>query len=354
MRFDNVFVQPYVRSAVTGVYSDAYRDIVAEGDVAFHAVLNPPDGGWPKGLKAEFSFLGADGTKAVVPAATLKDDEAAVTVPAERLAKGTHKVVFTLSGADGGVLGESSLDFARVDELPPRAAYVDRHQRLVVDGKPFFPLGMYWGEITAERLDIYTNAPFNCLMPYACPTRAQLDLCAARGLKSFANIKSFRNRDLEKRIKALMDHPALMAWYVIDEAPLADLDSYVSLYRTLREADSQHPAWAVMDRLDDIRDFLPTCDIMGFDPYPVAQRPIGLVLSSHNNRIFHPSHEYIRINASVRRAARIVHRQQEQAVLRTEHLGEHRCKRIHHLTKRAIAMWTPNDCYAPRMPLLKR
>jgi len=277
VRFDNVFVQPYVRSAVTGVYSDAYRDIVAEGDVAFHAVLNPPDGGWPKGLKAEFSFLGADGTKAVVPAATLKDDEAAVTVPAERLAKGTHKVVFTLSGADGGVLGESSLDFARVDELPPRAAYVDRHQRLVVDGKPFFPLGMYWGEITAERLDIYTNAPFNCLMPYAWPTRAQLDLCAARGLKSFANIKSFRNRDLEKRIKALMDHPALMAWYVIDEAPLADLDSYVSLYRTLRKADSQHPAWAVMDRLDDIRDFLPTCDIMGFDPYPVAQRPIGLV-----------------------------------------------------------------------------
>ena len=276
VRFDNVFVQPYVRSVVAGVYSDAYRDVATEGDVSFHAVLNPPDGGWPKGVKAEFSFLGADGGTARVPAA-LKGDEAALTVPVARLAKGTHKVSLAISGADGAVLGESSLDFTRADALPPRAVYVDGHKRLVVDGKPFFPLGMYWGEITAELLDIYTNAPFNCLMPYVWPTRAQLDLCAARGLKSFANIKKFRNRGLEKRIAEVKDHPALLAWYVIDEAPLADLDSYVSMYRTLREADSQHPAWAVMDRLDDIRDFMPTCDIMGFDPYPVAQRPIGLV-----------------------------------------------------------------------------
>ena len=277
VRFDNVFVQPYVRTAVAGVYSGAYRDLATEGNVAFHAVLNPPDGSWPKGIKAEFSFVCADGGTAAVPATTLKDDEAALTVPVVRLAKGTHKVAFRLSGADGAAFGEASLDFTRADALPPRAVYVDRHQRLVVDGKPFFPLGMYWGEITAEHLDIYTNAPFNCLMPYVWPTRAQLDLCAARGLKSFANVKKFRNRGLKKRMMELKDHPALLAWYVIDEAPLADLDSYVSLYQTLRKADSQHPAWAVMDRLDDIRDFMPTCDIMGFDPYPVAQRPIGLV-----------------------------------------------------------------------------
>ena len=62
-----------------------------------------------------------------------------------------------------------------------------------------------------------------------------------------------------------------------DEGPLAELDSFVSLYRTVCESDTQHPAWAVMDRLDDLRDFLPTCDIMGLDPYPVAQKPIGLV-----------------------------------------------------------------------------
>ena len=283
VRFDNVFVQPYIRRPVAGVYSDAYRDLATEGNVSFHAVLNPPDGGWPKGAKAEFSFLGADGGTARLQATTLKDDEAALTVPVARFAKGTHKVSFTLSDADGAVLGEASLDFTRAESLPHRAVYVDGHQRLVVDGKPFFPLGMYWGEITAERLDIYTNAPFNCLMPYPWPTRAQLDLCAARGLKSFANIKKFRNRGLGERIAELKDHPALLAWYVIDEAPLADLDSYVSLYRALRAADSQHPAWAVMDRLDDIRDFLPTCDVMGFDPYPIAQKPIGLVAERTRN-----------------------------------------------------------------------
>ena len=277
VRFDNVFVQPYVRQPVAGVYSDAYRDIASDGEVAFHAALNPPDGGWPKGVRATFSFAGEDGETVNLPAAMPRNDEASLAIPVERLAKGTHKVSVALSDAAGATLGEASLDFTRADSLPPRAVYVDRHRRLVVDGKPFFPLGMYWGAITAEHLDIYTNAPFNCLMPYVWPKRSQLDLCAARGLKAFANIKSFRNGDVKKRIKQIGNHPALLAWYVNDEAPLADLESYVSLYRALREADPQHPAWAVMDRLDDLRDFLPTCDIMGLDPYPVAQKPIGMV-----------------------------------------------------------------------------
>ena len=276
-RFDNVFVRPYVRATVMGIYSDAYRDLVTEGNVAFHAALNPPDGGWPKGVQATFSFLGADGRTTSVPATTLNGDEAALTLPSAHLAKGTHKVSVALSDAAGTTFGEASLDFTRADSLPPSAVYVDRHQRLVVDGKPFFPLGMYWSTITAEHLDIYTNAPFNCLMPYVWPKRSQLDLCAKRGLKAFANIKSFRNGDVKKRIDPIRDHPALLAWYVNDEAPLADIESYVSLYRTLREVDPQHPAWAVMDRLDDLRDFLPTCDIMGLDPYPVAQKPIGMV-----------------------------------------------------------------------------
>ena len=277
VRFDNVFVQPYVRQSVAGVYSDAYRDLATEGDVAFHAALNPPDGGWPKGVRATFSFAGADGETVKLPAAVLRNDEASLAIPVERLAKGTHKVSVALSDAAGKALGEASLDFTRADSLPPRAVYVDRHRRLVVDGKPFFPLGMYWSTITAEHLDIYTNAPFNCLMSYVWPKRSQLDLCVARGLKAFANIKSFRNGDVKKRIKPIVGHPALLAWYVNDEAPLADLESYVSLYRTLREVDPQHPTWAVMDRLDDLRDFLPTCDIMGLDPYPVAQKPIGMV-----------------------------------------------------------------------------
>ena len=277
VRFDNVFVQPYVRSAVAGVFSSAYRDLAADGVVSFHAALNPPDGGWPEGMNATFTFIGADGREEKMPAMELRDDEATMKIPVARLAMGEHKVSFVLSDAAGLVVGEASLDFMRTDLLPRRAVYLDMHKRLVVDGKPFFPLGMYWGEITAERLDVYTNAPFNCLMPYSWPKIEHLDLCAARGLKTFVNVKKFRNGGVEKRIKPFMNHPALLAWYVNDEAPLADLDSYVALYRTLREADSQHPTWAVMDRLDDLRDFLPTCDIMGLDPYPIAQKPIGLV-----------------------------------------------------------------------------
>jgi len=43
---------------------------------------------------------------------------------------------------------------------------MDRHHRLIVDGKPFFPIGMFAGLPTEEDLQRISASPFNCLMPY--------------------------------------------------------------------------------------------------------------------------------------------------------------------------------------------
>jgi len=51
-------------------------------------------------------------------------------------------------------------------KTPTARCWMDRHHRLIVDGKPFFPIGMFAGLPTEEDLQRISASPFNCLMPY--------------------------------------------------------------------------------------------------------------------------------------------------------------------------------------------
>ena len=77
-----------------------------------------------------------------------------------------------------------------------------------------------------------------------------------------------------EQIDRVKDHPALLAWYVNDEAPVTEVPERTHLYAIFRQRDPDHPTWAVLDRLHDLREFIPTYDVLGMDPYPVAQKPL--------------------------------------------------------------------------------
>ena len=294
VRFDNAYVLPYERPAVSGVYASAYRNAAVEGRVTFYAALNAPDSGWPRGTTAEFSYLAKDGSTRTMSASRFKADAAAVILDVADMPIGTNSVVCRVLSGDRKVLGRAKMAFVRLASRLVRAVEVDAQGRTMVRGKPFFPLGMYFDKVTAEELDIYTNGPFNCVMPYSPPRNRELDLCRDRGLMCCYSIKGAlpgtvwaRNRKLATQaavndhvrmlMRPVQNHPALLAWYVNDEAPLTQLDGLTELYRTICAQDPDHPAYAVMDRYYDLRDFLPSFDIIGFDPYPVPTRPIGQV-----------------------------------------------------------------------------
>ena len=57
---------------------------------------------------------------------------------------------------------------------------IDENRRLLVEGKPFFPLGMYFSSIDPKDIEEYAKSKFNCLMPYGSPTRQQMDLASAK------------------------------------------------------------------------------------------------------------------------------------------------------------------------------
>ena len=303
--FDDVSVEEIPTKAVEGLYSDAYRNEAAEGPITFFADLNLDAADLrPEEVCAEFSLPFAGGRR-TIPADALADNWASVTVDAEELESGAVVAVVrrrdkTASGQqqaddskgttarekdDSKRIGKASLEFTRLAKEPEKGVRIDRHQRLIVDGKPFFPLGMYWGGINEQDLDLYARGPFNCLMPYDPNlTREHLDLCAAHGLKALYNIKDWysftrwaregghtaadADARAEQSILALKDHPALLGWYHNDEIGLQHIGEMTARYEQIKRLDPNHPAWSMMYQFTQTRDFMPSFDITGTDPYP--------------------------------------------------------------------------------------
>ncbi len=289
--FDNVSVRPLSRPPVAFVFSSAYRDVAASGSVRFHAAFYPGMQYANEALSAEFSYVGADGREVRARPTEFARDGATLALRVEDVAMGAHPVSCALFGG-GRRLGSAACEFTRVRRLPERKVWIDGHGRCIVGGRPFFPLGMYWGKVEPAKLAKYREGPFNCLMPYARATPEDLDLCRENGLMAFVNLKNetlhsdwARRRGIttqdevdaffEREIGKVKDHPALLGWYVNDEAPTMEIPERTHLHSLFRRLDPDHPTWAVLDRTYDLREFTPTYDVLGVDPYPVAKKPLS-------------------------------------------------------------------------------
>ena len=276
LSFDNVTVAKVNREPVLFVCSSAYRDVAVDGNVGFHAVLNAARRAGK--TEAFYRWRNAAGAETRRAARVSADGVASVELDVGELAEGTAPVVCEL-WEDGKKSGEGRLDFTRAKTLPKRRVWIDAHKRCIVDGKPFFPLGMYWGQSTDAMLGIYTNGAFNCVMPYQPMTRKILDKLQEYGIRTFScvNQLSIGKEELLRRIEEQRDHPALLGWYVMDEAGVEKVPALTDWYRFVRAHDPDHPAYAVQDRIYDLREFMPATDVFGLDPYPVADHPLRRV-----------------------------------------------------------------------------
>ena len=283
---DGIYVEELEQPPVAGVVTDAYRNESAGGEVKFLATLNLDREKISLGdCTAEVAYLAADGKRRSVPAKVLSHKNAVATVDTTPFAPGTNDVTFTVFAA-GKKEGEFSVKFARLSEPLRRKVFIDRHGRTIVDGKPFFPLGMFSGKVDKEMLDIYTQAPFNCIMPYVRPGKAEFDLCHAKNLKVMFFLNGgWRTKDdgkgwIENRIATFKDHPAMLAWYMSDE-PSLDMAAQLAVRRGwAHAADPDHPTWVVIDRPGSVRHFLDSFDIYAMDKYPVPKKPIKDVIDS--------------------------------------------------------------------------
>ena len=292
--FDDISVRPLERPVFGGLYSSAYRNLSADGKVRFHAAVNLKD---HVGTQVRFQYKDAGGTMRSVKPTRLTENAVLFEIEAAYLAKGTHPVSCELIDRNGQKIGGGSIDFTRVNELPKRRTWFDSKRRAIVDGKPFFPLGIYLSEITdrGHQFQNFLTGPFNCTMPYVAPTRAQLDKCRAAGIEviyplhtvwSFSpsqsrpkGIVTDADADayVEKVVAEFKDHPALLAWYCNDERPPERIPQLLARQQLLERIDPGHPTWTVLYQYGEVRSYYPSFDVIGTDPYPVPQASIGNV-----------------------------------------------------------------------------
>ncbi len=177
----------------------------------------------------------------------------------------------------------------RPPDTPTPTCYIDAHRRVILNGKPFFPLGMYWGSINEADIKLYADSAFNCLMPYGRPKPEQMDLAQKHGLKVIYSIKDFyagtrwapgfikteadEERAVRQYVTQFRNHPALLAWYLNDELPVSMMPRLVAHQQWVEKLDPNHPTWVVLYQVHDVGRYTKSFDVIGTDPYPIPKSP---------------------------------------------------------------------------------
>ena len=289
--FDNVTVRRYDRPVVAYVCSDAYRDVASTGTVRFAAAFYPRKEDEGNALKAVFRWVGADGRLHEEDVGVADGRGATIAVPVADLKPGRSRVSCDLL-AGSRLLGSATNAFTREQRPVSRKVAIDSHGRCLVDGIPFFPLGMYWDvQPDRELVDVYAKSPFNVAMNYKNIGKAEVDMFDAVGVKLLVTVRHHYlgnghmakaglntlekiHANLDRRMDVFLGSPALLGWYVNDEAPTSEIPARKALYDHVRQRDPEHPAWCVLDRTHDLREFQLTYDVLGLDPYPVGRHPL--------------------------------------------------------------------------------
>ena len=277
MCFEDFTMMRDERRSVERIHTSAYRDEAHKGTIKFVLPYSASRVRYPmNALSAEFTFSGPGG-KFTLPADTVAADRAEVSLDVSRLAIGAHPVTAKLRHK-GEILGECETVFTRSTEQAKRRVYFDEFGRTIVDGKPFFPLGVYVHPRDKEvpYLERLKDGPFNCIIECS-PTKAMLDKFHAAGLMAIPR-SHWKPEDIRGVYGALKNHPALLAWYIIDETPVDYAEEQIALQKIRRETDPDHPTVAVLDYPRNVDAFMGSFDVVASDPYPVGyKRPkIGI------------------------------------------------------------------------------
>ena len=289
--FDDIEVRELACETVGALRCDRFRDEADEGRVRFAALTYVKAAEISAGrVSARFTYTGTDGSVRTVPAAAFDDDHAELTLDVAELAVGANSVELSLVAPDGSRLGASRLVFTRLDRPSTRMVRFDAAHRALVNGKRFFPLGVFLHRRTIDaphRMEtLVVPKVFNTVLTYyAEMTPEELDRFAGLGLMVIPSLNDHyepaasskfiedaatpaaADAWTERVVTRCCTHPALLGWYVLDEKPAYMKGAVLRKYEQLRRLDPNHPSFMVTWDSNATRTYMDSVDVTGLDKY---------------------------------------------------------------------------------------
>lgn len=283
VRFDNVSFERVPVKPIEFVVADAYRDTASVGKVRVLASIHAN----PGTCAARLDYVDAEGVKRQTEPVLFEADKVQFELDVADLAMGKQELLVVLNGEGGAVLGSQSVSFTRTTGPLKRRVTFDSRRRMLLDGKPFFPLGHYVGRMTDEDIQQYRRGPHNFVVRYSGVDAAELDRWQKAGVFVAEDVRGYiygNEWAMRKGYKTLEDtkailrrhfaevgsHPALLMWYLNDEAPVERVEAIAGAHAFLHELDPERATLTCLCHPKTAFDFLPSYDVMAHDCYPIG------------------------------------------------------------------------------------
>jgi len=204
-------------------------------------------------------------------------DVALLSESAEGEAPKAHTLSAACVNAEGETLGSVEQTVLRY----PRPQLLQKDGTIVLEnGEPFYPVFAY--HVKAKDLSRVGEVGINTVRSYganAAALKEYLDEADKYGIKVlislYPNMKPAGHPDNVENttevITALKDHPALLAWMVMDEvfSYFPDrTDLLYDSYTLIRKLDMKHPVYMLQNSTSQFEMIAKYTDILAFDPYP--------------------------------------------------------------------------------------
>ena len=203
-----------------------------------------------------------------------------ITLAVPVLPAGTYAVESRLGEAEGA----GAHLFVPLSSRKP--ANLTETGTILVGGQPYFPIGVY--HCSPAHYPLLAEAGFNCVQgkgPGDLDAFGKsLDAAAAAGLT--VDVPLYARGEVAANmpeslagIARFADHPAVMCWKIIDEPDLREkiVDDVPAAYAALRAADPAHPIELTLCMPPRFGEWVPFCDLMQVDPYPIPREPLTMV-----------------------------------------------------------------------------
>ncbi|MDP8217155.1 MAG: LamG domain-containing protein [Candidatus Theseobacter exili] len=219
-----------------------------------------------------------------------------ISFPIDNLQTGNYCLLL-----EADVNGKKLKHKTEIKKLPlwPSEVRINDKLQVLVNGKPFVPVGWRWkhreknGFFRHKELLNNINMVFHPLY-YSTFSEIKnfLDVCEEYNLKAIISpyimntmmmrklVKGSKKppsslilkqelKKLEDVVKMLNKHPALLAWYVADEPKAHRVKPYFlkRIYKTIRKADPFHPCIVANTHISGVKEFIDCADIMMPDKY---------------------------------------------------------------------------------------